>query len=105
MSLLALVLLGGAVFFVLWVFGTPSPQGLVPLEYIDDGLFVFIGLAALGLVLVLVLLRGRKRRRGRGQRRPGVDYLWDKVVEAPPVPGDLPDWVRQLAPPEVERDL
>jgi hypothetical protein len=61
----------------------------------------------LGLLLFLLAVAGAKkqRRRGRGQRRPGVDYLWDKIVEEPPVPAEIPDWVRQLAPPEVGREM
>jgi hypothetical protein len=71
------------------------------------GLKGFLGLLPLFMIvlalLVIVITRMRDRR-GHGQRRPGVDYLWDKVVEEPPVPAEIPDWVRQLAPPKMGRE-
>jgi hypothetical protein len=76
-------------------------------EYLKSLYPVLLFSLFVGLLLFLLAVAGAKkqRRRGRGQRRPGVDYLWDKIVEEPPVPAEIPDWVRQLAPPEVGRGM
>jgi hypothetical protein len=105
LAILFVVLLG---FFVCSYLDSKLPDEF-RIEFLEAlGLKGLLGLLPLFIIvlgLFIILIAGRRNRHQRGQRRPGVDYLWDKVVEEPPVPADIPDWVRQLAPPEVGRGM
>ena len=101
LAILSVVLLG---FFVCSYLDSKLPDEF-RIEFLEVlGLKGLLGLLPFFIIvfgLFILLMARRRKRRGRGQRRPGIDYLWDRVVEEPPVPAEIPDWVRQLAPPEV----
>lgn len=100
------VLLG---FFVCLYLGSKLPDELTRIEFLEipglKEIFVLLPLLIIVFGSFILLITRRRGRRQRGQRRPGVDYLWDKIVEEPPVPAEIPDWVQQLAPPEVGRGM